>query len=543
MWIKVERIILTLTVVDIFVGYVFAEIPRPRGVSISRASLYTASGDTFTCLDGLRTIKYSQINDDFCDCADSSDEPGTAACPNGKFHCTNAGHKPKTIPSSRVNDGICDCCDASDEYNSNAKCINNCSELGKEDRLREKQKAELAKMGSQMRAELVRKGKALREEHKSRLAELEKARDEAESLKAEREKIKKDAEELENAALQVYRDAAEVERNKREEEEAQKNKQEAEENFRKYDSNQDGVVDISELQTRIVFDRDRNGQVSVEEAKYFLDEHDSVDLDTFITLAWPRIKPFLMLDSGLFKPPSNEEDLDEEHADEEQYGQDGEPIGEEVGTLEDDEDEEETGEGEVEPLDGAGGYDDDVEETTPQPLPEYDPETQKLVEMANEARNQFSVADREFREIESELNNLKDAIEKDYGDEDEFAPLNGECFNFEDREYVYKLCMFDRASQQSRSGGAETRLGTWENWTGRPSPYSTMLYSNGASCWNGPQRSATVHVQCGLDTRITSVSEPNRCEYVFTLETPAACNIQAVNGKDPADRSDSHDEL
>lgn len=85
------------------------------------------------------------------------------------------------------------------------RCVNDCNERGKEDLLREKQKAELARQGSQLKAEMATKGQAKKAEQAGRLDELKRSFAEAESLVAERDAIKKEAEALEKEALDVYR--------------------------------------------------------------------------------------------------------------------------------------------------------------------------------------------------------------------------------------------------------------------------------------------------------------------------------------------------
>ncbi|PUZ54763.1 hypothetical protein GQ55_5G157000 [Panicum hallii var. hallii] len=78
------------------------------------------------CRDGSGSFPRSRLNDGYCDCADGTDEPGTSACPEGKFYCRNIGDTPRLLFSSFVNDKICDCCDGSDEYESGIHCQNTC---------------------------------------------------------------------------------------------------------------------------------------------------------------------------------------------------------------------------------------------------------------------------------------------------------------------------------------------------------------------------------------------------------------------------------
>ena len=87
------------------------------------------TAEVFECDGGAVRLPASAVDDDYCDCADGSDEPHTAACSRGHFVCANAGYLPQRVPSAFVNDGVCDCCDGSDEGAAPGTCNNTCAAL------------------------------------------------------------------------------------------------------------------------------------------------------------------------------------------------------------------------------------------------------------------------------------------------------------------------------------------------------------------------------------------------------------------------------
>ncbi|KAJ0703149.1 putative mannose-6-phosphate receptor binding domain superfamily, glucosidase II beta subunit [Helianthus annuus] len=185
-----------------------------------------SSSGTIKCRDGSNSFTKAQLNDDFCDCTDGTDEPGTSACPSGKFYCRNAGHSPLSVFSSRVNDGICDCCDGSDEYDGKVKCTNTCWEAGKVARDRLRKKIATFREGLTTRKHEVEKAKLSAAKDAEELSRL---KNEENILKGLVQQLKERKEQIEKAEEKERIEREKEEKKKKEAEEAKLKEQKSEE--------------------------------------------------------------------------------------------------------------------------------------------------------------------------------------------------------------------------------------------------------------------------------------------------------------------------
>uniref|UniRef100_A0A7N6A2J0 Glucosidase 2 subunit beta n=1 Tax=Anabas testudineus TaxID=64144 RepID=A0A7N6A2J0_ANATE len=512
---------LLLLLLPLFVGVSAVEVQRPRGVPLSKRQFYE-EGKPFTCLDGSRTIPFDRVNDDYCDCQDGSDEPGTAACPNGSFHCTNAGFRPTFIPSSRINDGICDCCDTTDEYNSGAACQNTCREMGRKERESLQKMAEIAKEGFQLKQQLIQEAKRTLEDKKAKLTDVQVSKKDLEEKVEALRTVKETAEQPEKEAKERHLKAWE-------EQKAlirmEKDKARMAEVFHELDDDTDGFVSVAELLTHSEFDSDSDGSFTEAEAQGILGGVDKVDTAGFESI-WNTIKEKYISEVKTSPAPLNVPHLWQQAAtdspapvetpqeevkepvsdnDSDQYPEDDIPEDEDEDDEDDDDDDPDDGEYKVNPqifflklmLDDS---------------------------TAQKARNEFDEGERALREVDDQIKNIEKEISFDFGPSAEFAYLYSQCYELTTSEYIYRLCPFSKVSQKPKYGGSETNLGSWGKWAGpEGNIYSMMKYEHGTGCWQGPNRSTTVKLTCGKETVVTSTSEPSRCEYLMEFTSPAAC--------------------
>ncbi|KDO25443.1 hypothetical protein SPRG_09385 [Saprolegnia parasitica CBS 223.65] len=196
-------------------------------------------------------------------------------------------------------------------------------------------------------------------------------------------------------------------------------------------------------------------------------------------------------------------------------------------------------------------------------------------------------------------------LETDFGDQDAFASLVGQCFEYTVNEkalkggtsntvartYVMVLCPFLNVTQtepayhewrlaQKQAQAGETHitpptereeqrpilLGVWANWTtdvpprhvglphalydeaptpleADPSPIRVQVYDHGERCGEAPRR---VHVQmeCASSNYVKFVEEGSLCVYSIGFATPAACSAAYVRHlQSVLSASARHDEL
>ncbi|VDN01722.1 unnamed protein product [Thelazia callipaeda] len=492
---------------------------RPRGVPFSRGPFYT-TGEVFACIDNSKAIPFSQVNDNYCDCQDGSDEPGTSACPNGKFHCLNRGFLAEDIPSSRVNDQICDCCDGSDEWDGAVDCPNVCHELGAKYQENLRQKIELAKRGFIKRMALVSAGQELKTEKLKQLETLRIDFENMKKLKAEAQKKLDEMVHLESEARKKHEETWEEEKKKLKRNYAQVL-------FDALDLNKDGKITLEELRSFRVFDTNNDNIISDDEIKYVLpDEKEECDFEVFFESVYDNVHHH-------FEKSKENEKNEEENID---LSPSSSPV-ETVVTDSPDND------ALKQVLEEKSETVDDLSKNIPVipnldlDRPVFDAETERIIKEADDARKEYEDVDKRYMDLDSSIKDSEQYTKDDFGDDLAWATLKGRCFELEENEYLYKLCLFDKATQKSKNSHIETDLGQWSGWTGTElNKFEFQVYQKGTPCWNGPDRSTKVVVECGEETELVEASEPSKCEYLFTLRSPAAC-------PDPANITDEHEEL
>uniref|UniRef100_A0A3Q2QJ43 Glucosidase 2 subunit beta n=1 Tax=Fundulus heteroclitus TaxID=8078 RepID=A0A3Q2QJ43_FUNHE len=180
----------------------FVESRKIRGISSSYKRFYRER-KSFLCIDGSKMIPFEQVNDDYCDCADGSDEPGTSACPRGRFYCTNLGFRPHYIPSSRVNDGICFASVMLVLFvPSLAFCSRN---LGQKERAYVEGQMKTLDEGLRLKQQLIEEGVLLWREKQAQLRELQRAAEDLQIKLEEHRRRKHEADRLKEQTLKALK--------------------------------------------------------------------------------------------------------------------------------------------------------------------------------------------------------------------------------------------------------------------------------------------------------------------------------------------------
>ncbi|KAJ2082045.1 hypothetical protein H4R24_001904 [Coemansia sp. RSA 988] len=565
--------------------------PAVRGVDPQLLSKYKANdAGQFTCLDGSQQIPIARVNDDYCDCVDGSDEPGTSACANGTFYCANKGHIPGKLAAWRVNDGICDydvCCDGSDEWDTDAVCPDKCEEIGRLHRHKVTEQKGIEEAGGKRLAELIGNSSSLRvakqkelDEKRAQLADIEAELTAAEKRKEALEKQQRDitesSDKLQSLAdqylpsLVLYRKqlAAELHilraqrdrlililRSVRVDHNPEFNDPAVTSAIKEYSEFVDAYPymeqaalefadedDAAYAERILQMDQDNiaeddvaldkcNQAVEIAEAE-MATAHDDIGLfyRLLVNLRDGYNKNYHDLAVKAAVSGLNAFETDRS-ASEEKIQKEQEEVG--FVALKQQYDEIKP---QLEELFAESSTDEDDETEVKE---DSNDKKLGLDQQVTEARTAYWDIHSTLNRERNEVDQLKSLLEEsDLGPNDMYLSVKGECYKLDTGEYTYEVCLLDRVSQISNKDNSRQSLGTFDSFA-EGTNHTRHNYLHGTKCWNGPERSIVVQIVCNEHIQLLSVSELEKCEYRAIMTAPFACPVLDSIGNVSVDNSPS----
>lgn len=471
------------------------------------------------------------------------------------FYCKNKGHRPSYVPFQRINDGICDyelCCDGSDEWArvGGTKCEDRCKEIGKQWRKHDEQKqksltaamrkkkALLVDAGRQQKEiedyivrleaeiqgaeakeqglegdlklaleqdrKVVRTGKgkgkvgALANLAKGRVDELRNA---LVNVRRQRDETRERVKELEDILAKVkveynpnFNDEG-VKRAVRSYEDYAAREQSTEDTTGPGDSDLDEITKTDGADTGVHWEHWENEEDGCQTS----DIGNSFEQHLCHRQLTNRIAVYKL---AAYLPPSLVSFIEGKILSTKRY----------------------------------------LEENDILPKPNEDSSSESKAVTA--ARDALKEAQDSLTSLKNKLRDQRADLEQDYGTASIFRALKGVCVSQDAGEYTYEHCFLESTKQNQRKGSNSVSMGRFShvgtttveevNEAGEVIHIEKTVieYTRGQSCWNGPNRSTKVILECGEENQILKTAEEEKCVYSMLVTSPAVCSggEEAGNG-------------